>query len=93
MEGIRGFIDLLLRLFALGLFLSIVLDWILSRPPSGFRRQLNRFYEIFLQPVRRFIKPLKLSPRAPAGLDLSPLLLLFLVWWFVHPFLMWVLGA
>ena len=93
MELIRDLVDAALRLFALGLFVSVLLNWILSHPATGFRKQLDGFYEPFLKPIRRYLKPVKLSPNAPVGMDLSPLVLLLAVWWAIHPFLMWVLGA
>ena len=93
MGMLRELVDLLLRLFALGLFINIILNWLLDHPPTGPRKRLNQAYEYFLKPIRRYVKPLKLSPSAPAGLDLSPLILLLLVWWAIHPFLLWVLGG
>ncbi|MCS1410142.1 MAG: hypothetical protein M2R45_03331 [Verrucomicrobia subdivision 3 bacterium] len=92
MYVLREIVDLALRVFALGLFVSVILNWIASKPPNGFRKQLNGFYDIFLNPLRRYLKPVKLSPSAPAGLDLSPLVLLLIVWWAIYPFLMWVFG-
>ncbi len=93
MGPIRDIIDFTLRIFALGLFVSVVLNWILTSPANGFRKQLDKCYEPFLKPIRRYIKPIKLSPGAPVGMDLSPLVLLIAIWWAVHPFLMWVFGA
>jgi uncharacterized protein YggT (Ycf19 family) len=93
MGPIIDLIDGAIRLFALGLFVSVVLNWILTNPSNSFRKQLDRFYEPFLKPIRRYIKPVKLSPTAPVGMDLSPLVLLLGIWWAIHPFLMWVLGG
>jgi len=93
MGPLREIIDFALRIFALGLFVSVVLNWIMTGPVRGLRKQLDRVYEPFLNSIRRYIKPVKLSPTAPVRMDLSPLVLLLLIWWAVHPFLMWVLGA
>ncbi len=93
MGTLRDLVDFILRFFALGLFVSVVLNWIMTNPAHGFRKLLDRIYEPFLKPIRRYVKPVKLSPTAPVGMDVSPLVLLLLIWWAVHPFLMWVLGA
>lgn len=85
--------DLILRLFAFGLFITIIMDWVMSQPPTGFRKAIKDFYRPFLAPIQRYVKPIKISPNAPVGLDISPLVLLMLVWWVIHPFLMWILGA
>lgn len=90
---LRELVDLIIRLFALGLFVSVVLDWIMSGPAVGFRRRLDQLYEPFLKPIQRYVRPIKLSPTAPTGIDLSPLVLLLAIYWLVHPFIMWVLGA
>ena len=89
---IRQVIDLVVKAFALGLFISIILDWM---NPAGLREMqafLNRFYDRFLDPIRRYVRPIKFFRGAPVGLDLAPLILLLLVWWIIHPFLMWILG-
>ncbi len=93
MSELRQLIDLLLRIFALGLFITVILNLVVTNPPNKFHKQLNAFYDRFLNPLRRSIKPVKLSASAPSGIDFTPLILLVLVWWAVHPFLMWVLGG
>lgn len=93
MSPLRDIIDILLRLFALGLFVSILLGWILNDPATGFRKHLDAFYEPFLKRIRRYVKPFKISPSAPAQIDPSPFILLLLIYCVIHPFLMWVLGG
>lgn len=85
-------VDLLIKLFAFGLFVSIILNWVDVYGLRKVQRMLNRIYDIFLNPIRRYVRPIRLSPSAPVGLDLAPLVLLFLIWWLIHPFLMWVLS-
>ena len=89
---LRHTLDLLIKLFALGLFMTMLLSWFDAYPLRKVQRLLNRFYDIFLNPIRRYVRPIRLGPSAPVGLDLAPLILLFLLWWLVHPFLMWVLS-
>ncbi|MCL5097235.1 MAG: YggT family protein [Candidatus Omnitrophica bacterium] len=89
-ETIRWILDLVIKLFELGLFATIVLNWL--NPPSLFaiQRRLNQLYDHFLNPIRRYIRPIRFFRSAPVGLDLSPLILLLLIWWLIYPFLMWV---
>lgn len=89
---LRAALDLGLKLFALGLLLTVLLNWF--NPPSlrAAQQWLNRCYERFLGPIRRHVRPFKLTRSAPAAIDLAPLLLLLLIWLFLHPFLMWVLS-
>lgn len=92
MNTLRDLVDLAIKAFALGLFVTIILNWIGGQALLEPRRNLNKFYDIFLDPIRRYVKPVRFSPSAPVGLDLAPLVLLALVWWLMHPFLMWVLS-
>ena len=92
MNELRNMIELVIKAFAFGLFVTIIFNWVAAESLSEPRRNLNKFYDIFLDPIRRYIKPVRFSPSAPVGLDLSPLILLALVWWFIHPFFMWILG-
>ena len=93
MDTLRKLVDLFLRLFALGLVASIVLNWISPLRLRWIQGKLNSFYDIFLNPIRRYVKPVRLGGSAPVGLDLAPLILLLLIWWIFHPLLMWVFGA
>lgn len=86
-------VDIGIRLFALGLFVYIVLQWVSIPALWRVQRFLERIYEPLLNPIRRCIRPIRIFPDAPGAVDLSPLILLLLLWIFVHPFLMWVLGA
>ena len=86
-------VDMAIRLFALGLFVYIVLQWMSVPRLWKVQRFLERIYEPLLNPIRRCIRPVRIFPDAPGAIDLSPLILLLLLWLFVHPFLMWVLGA
>ena len=93
MPLLADIVDLALRVFALGLFVAVILNWLDVAVAASVRGALNRFYDIFLDPIRRFIRPVKFFSSAPAGLDMTPLILLLLIWWLVHPFLMWVIGG
>ncbi|RME91283.1 MAG: hypothetical protein D6766_12100 [Verrucomicrobia bacterium] len=89
---LRGLVDVAIKLFALGLFAAMLLEWF---APPGLQRvtaALKAFYERFLAPIRRHVRPFRLSRSAPAAIDPAPWILLLLVWWIVHPFLMWVLS-
>lgn len=88
---LRAVVDLGLKLFALGLFVTVLLNWFNPPQVRAAQQWLNRFYERFLNPIRRHARPFKLSRSAPAAINLAPLLLLLFVWLFLHPFLMWVL--
>ncbi|MCF7668850.1 MAG: YggT family protein [Verrucomicrobia bacterium] len=92
-QQLRALVDLVIKLFELGLFITIILN--LFSPPSLYRVQcrLNAFYDFFLNPIRRHIRPFKITPSSPASLDLAPIILLLIVWLLVHPFLMWILGV
>jgi uncharacterized protein YggT (Ycf19 family) len=92
MSPLRNIAELLIKAFAFGLFVTIVLNWIDVFALAEAKRYLNKFYDIFMDPIRRYIKPVRFGPSAPMGLDLAPLVLLTLIWWIVYPFLMWVLG-
>ncbi len=92
LDLLRKSVSLTLKFFALGLFITILLNWFRPIAWAGFQRHLNRFYDIFLDPLRRYIKPIKLFPSAPVALDLAPLVLLLLIWLIIHPFLMWLLS-
>ncbi|MCD6338827.1 MAG: YggT family protein [Verrucomicrobia bacterium] len=87
---LRDLIDLALKLFALGLFIDVILSWLAPPPLRRLQQALDRFYEPFLNPIRRCVRPFRVFPNAPQAVDLSPLILLLLIWWLVHPFLMWV---
>lgn len=84
-------IGLAIRLFALGLFVYLILE--LVCPPSlwKLRRLLQTIYEPLLNPIRRCIRPIRIFRDAPSAIDLSPVILLLLIWWLVYPFIMWVL--
>lgn len=89
---LRELVDLAIKLFALGLFITIILNWFSSPSAHHVQRLLNQFYDIFLNPIRRYVKPVRVSQEAPVGLDLAPLILLLAIWILVHPFIMWVLS-
>jgi uncharacterized protein YggT (Ycf19 family) len=91
-HSLRQFVDFLIKAFALGLFASILLSWFDIYALRKIQRTLQAFYGVFLDPIRRYVRPVRFGASSPAGLDLAPLILLFLVWWLVHPFLMWVLN-
>lgn len=91
MIALRYAIDLGVKLFALGLFIRAALTWVRVKNSAKVANYLDRFYAPILAPLRKVIKPVQLSTTPPSALDLTPLLLLLLVWWFIHPFLMWIL--
>ncbi|MSU32179.1 MAG: YggT family protein [Pedosphaera sp.] len=92
MTQIARVFDLLIKLFTFGLFVRMFLSWI---TPAGSALKpamlyLDKVYEPILRPIRRIVKPIKLNLNPPSSLDLSPLLLLVGLWWFIHPFAMWL---
>lgn len=89
---LRTLVDLAIKLFALGLFAAILLEWFAPPGLHGLTTTLKGFYERFLAPIRRHVRPFRLSRSAPAAIDPAPWLLLLLLWWIIHPFLMWVLS-
>ena len=89
---LHQFIDFLIKAFAFGLFFSILLGWFEIPALRKIQRALDAFYGVFLDPIRRYVRPVRFGASSPVGLDLAPLILLFLVWWLMHPFLMWVLN-
>ena len=91
MHSLASLVDLLLKLFALGLFVRAVLSWITLSQARKAEQYLDHLYGPFLKPLRRAIKPLHLNTTPPSAIDFSPLVLLLVVWWLIHPFLMWLL--
>ena len=91
-HAFRQFIDLLIKAFALGLFVSILLGWFEIPSLRKIQRILDAFYDVFLDPIRRYVRPVRFGASSLVGLDLAPLILLLLVWWLMHPFLMWMLN-
>lgn len=91
MRFVASLVDLVLKLFTLGLFIRMVLSWVRIGGLYRFERFLDQFYAPFLSPLRRLIRPLPMGGSPPVALDLAPLVLLLLIWLAVHPFLMWVL--
>ena len=79
--------SLVLRLFCLGLFLSVLLDLFRPGPPGPLRSGMTRFYDRFLNPLRRWIPPIPLSS---STIDPSPLILILFIWLCLEPFLEWV---
>jgi YggT family protein len=73
--------DQLITLFIYVIFISVVMSWLLSFGVVNLRNPLvhglndlcNRITDPFLKPIRRFLPPI-------GGLDLSPLILLLLVY-------------
>lgn len=93
MLSVADLIGTLIRLFALGLFIRILLDWLDVAEARPVRKFLNRLYDPFLSPIRRRLRPVKLSPSAPEGVDLSPAILLLLIWLVAAPLLGWIFGG
>ena len=90
MRKIALLIDVAVRLFALGLFMRVVLTWVQLKPANPVVKYLDRIYNPLLAPLRKVVKPISLKTNPPSALDITPLLLLLMIWGFVHPFLMWV---
>jgi uncharacterized protein YggT (Ycf19 family) len=89
MRTLASAVDVLVRIFALGLFVHCLLSWV--GVTKRLRERLEKVYAPFLNPIRKVIKPVELKTSPPTLLDIAPLLLMLLVWWFVRPFLIWVL--
>lgn len=90
MKNAAALVDLLVRAFTLGLIVRVILSWIGAAKTHGVVIFLNKVYEPFLVPMRRVIKPIPLSTSPPTALDLTPLVLLLVVGWVLHPLLLWV---
>ncbi len=92
MDLLEGAINLILKLFSLGLFISIILNWIDHPSVAQAKRWLNGFYDIFLDPLRRVIKPIPIRARyvEPVEIDITPGILLLLVLIVIRPFLLLV---
>ena len=90
MKAIAQLIIVALKLFVLGLIVRMVLSWVRSPQTRKVEVFLDKVYEPLLCPLRRLIKPIRLSTSPPTSLDLAPLALILIVWWLVHPLLMWV---
>lgn len=76
-----GIVRLLLQWLLLGLFVWIVLSWIVGFGRLPFDHPIRRIYEVMsriiepvLRPIRAVIPPVRIGG---AALDLSPLILIF----------------
>ena len=80
----------LTKLLVLGILVRVVLSWLRSPQFRKAEVFLDRIYEPALTGIRQFVDPLvrKLSPQLQV--DLAPFLLILLIWWVLHPLLMWV---
>ncbi|NBQ67636.1 MAG: YggT family protein [Nitrosomonadaceae bacterium] len=90
MKFLATLIDLLLRAFTLGLVVRVILSWVGAPKTHGVVKFLDKVYEVFLVPLRRIIKPIPLGTAPVTLLDLTPLVLLLVVTWILHPLLLWV---
>ncbi|MFN3599046.1 MAG: YggT family protein [Aquificaceae bacterium] len=70
---IKGILSLLINLLILLVFLHAIGSWIPQVRESRFYYHLDRLVSPLLEPFRRILPPV-------GGLDLSPLLLLFLLY-------------
>ena len=62
-------LDLIVRIYSLGLLILVVLSWFSSSQTDAARRWLSRYYEPVLAKIRLHIKPVQVG----AGLvDFSP---------------------
>lgn len=92
MRTAANFVDVALKVFALGLVIRALLSWVTPPAARKAEQYLDRLYNPFLAPLRKLFKPLQLNTTPPSTVDLAPLVLLFLIWWFIHPFAMWLLS-
>ena len=90
MKSATAMVDFLLRVFTLGLIVQVLLSWVGASKAHPIVTFLEKVYEPFLSPLRRLIKPIPISTSPPRSLDVSPLLLLLIVTWILHPLLLWV---
>lgn len=75
----RDIIRLVLDLYFYAIFVWVILSWIPvtpGHPVTRFQYALGRIIEPLLRPIRSLIPPIRMGM---AALDLSPLILLFLV--------------
>ncbi|HEX6947236.1 MAG TPA: YggT family protein [Acidimicrobiia bacterium] len=76
---LRDIIRLVLDLYFYAIFVWVILSWIPvtpGHPVTRFQYALGRIIEPLLRPIRSLIPPIRMGM---AALDLSPLILLFLV--------------
>ncbi len=92
MQSLASIISALLKLFALGLFIRAALTWVRIKNSAKVEAYLDHIYAPFLAPIRKVVKPIQVQTSPPTAFDFAPLILLMLVWWVVHPFLMWLLS-
>jgi uncharacterized protein YggT (Ycf19 family) len=91
LNRLRDIVEVVLKLFSLGLFVRVMLSWVKLPMTQKVEKYLDRFYFPFLTPVRKAIKPIQLNTTPPFQVDLSPIVVLLVIWWLVYPFLMWIL--
>lgn len=66
-------LDLIVRIYSLGLLIFVFLGWFNSPQTAAARRWLSRYYEPVLIRIRQHVKPLQMG----AGLvDISPAIFL-----------------
>lgn len=93
MRTLSDIVDVAIKVFAFGLFCRAVLTWVAAPAARKAGPYLDRIYNPFLIPLRKVLKPLHLNTTPPSAIDLTPLVLLILVWWLIHPFAMWLLRS
>ena len=92
MGKIALIVTVLVKLFALGLVVRAAVTWFRIKNSKKVEDYLDRLYAPCLAPIRKILKPIQFNTSPPTALDVSPLVLLCLVWWIIHPFLMWLLA-
>lgn len=92
MKAIAQLITVALKLFVLGLIIRVVLSWVRSPQTRKVEVFLDKIYEPVLRPIRQVVKPLTLKASPQMSLDLSPFVLILIIWWLIHPLLMWVIS-
>lgn len=90
MKTIATLVDLIMRAFMLGLLARVILSWVGAPKAHGVVKFLDKIYEVFLIPMRRIIKPIPVGTSPPTLLDITPLILLLIVAWILHPMLLWI---
>jgi uncharacterized protein YggT (Ycf19 family) len=90
MKFLATLVDLLLRAFTLGLVVRVILSWVGAPKTHSVVKFLDKAYEVFLVPLRRIIKPIPVGTAPTTLLDLTPLVLLMVVTWILHPLLLWM---
>ena len=78
MVEMLGFLGWLLNLYSWVIIAAALITWVSPDPRNPIVTFLRQVTEPVLEPIRSLIPPEKLG-----GLDISPMILLFLIWYVI----------